>query len=347
MTTIPPHKRKQPRPKGVVKFQVSWWVVGEKAGLKVQCALGNCPTLKHMHEKVSFVDKILNILLSPFDRFLFKPNNSLGDDIYMQIINGGKDIPKLSEKWLKYYYLHIHSKLYEIMCGVYDSYDNQPYYVFVSVDTQLDDLYIDLWNTWRIIDRYPFIEALKLGQYNYFKSLNYDPADRIKIWRGSKKYLSEDIENIGKDLSLEPLPNDLKLAFSNIDKLLAEHITKKNKVLFGEQIKYKKVTLNKDQNTISVEGNKPINITSNELRLLKLMLENIGNTVTYKQIAETLNISSYFGEVDTTLKENIQQIKKDIYETLVANKIEKTTANEIRNYLEPIINIGYLLRNNN
>ena len=265
----------------------------------------------------------------------------------MQILNGGKDISKLSEKWLKYYYLHIHSKLYEIMCGVYDGYDNQPPYVFVAVDTELDDLYQELWNTWLVIDRYPFADALKLSQYNYFKSLNYDASDRIRLWRGIKKAFIEDIENIGKELPLDPLPNDLKLAFTKIDKLLLEHVTKKNLVLFGDIVKYKKITLNKDQNTITIEGEKPINITSNELRLLRLMLENIDNTVTYKQIAEALNITAYFGKVDEALKQNIQQIKRDIFETLVANNVAKITANEIRDYLEPIRNTGYIVRRSN
>ncbi len=298
-------------------------------------------------EKASFLDKLINTLLSPFDRFIFKSKHNIGDDSYMQILNGGKDITKLSEKWLKYYYLHIHSKLYEIMCGVYDGYDNQPDYVFVSVDTELDDLYQELWNTWRVIDRYPFIDALKLGQYNYFKSLNYDTSYRVKMWRGVKKGFVGDIESIGKELSLEPLPNDLKLAFTKIDKLLLEHITKKNLVLFGNIIKHKKVTLNKDQNTITIEGRKPINITSNELRLLRLMLESIDSTVTYKQIAETLNITAYFGKVDKALKDNIQQIKRDIFETLVSNNVDKATANEIRDYLEPVRNTGYIVRSNN
>lgn len=347
-TTIPPHKRKQPRPKGVVKFQVLWWGVGGNALLIVQCTLGNCPTLEYMYqEKASFLDKLINTLLSPFDRFIFKSNHNIGDDNYMQILNGGKDISKLSEKWLKYYYLHIHSKLYDIMCSVYDGYDNQPEHVFVPVDTELDDLYQELWNTWLIIDRYPFIDALRLGQYNYFKSLNYDTSNRIKVWRGVKKGFIEDIESIGNELPLEPLTNDLKLAFTKIDKLLLEHITKKNLVLFGNIIKHKKVSLNKDQNTVTVDGGKPINITSNELRLLKIVLENIDNTVTYKQVAETLNITAYFGKVDEALKGNIQQIKRDISETLVANNVEKIIADEIRDYLEPVRNTGYIVRSNN
>lgn len=298
-------------------------------------------------EKASFIDKLINTLLSPFDRFIFKSNHYIGDDGYMQILNGGKDISKLSEKWLKYYYLHIHSKLYEIMCGVYDGYDNQPEHVFVSVDSELDDLYQELWNTWLVIGRYPFIDELKLGQYNYFKSLNYDSSNRVKVWRGIKKGFIEDIETIMKELPLDPLPNDLKLAFTNIDKLLAEHIAKKNLVLFGNIIKHKKVSLNKDQNTITVAGGKPINITSNELRLLRLMLENIDTTVTYKQIAETLNITAYFGKVDEALKQNIQQIKRDIFETLVANNVDKVTANEIRDYLEPVRNTGYVVHSSN
>lgn len=298
-------------------------------------------------KKASFLDKLINIFLSPFDRYFFNSNSKVGDDNYLQILDGGKDISKLSEKWLKYYYLHIHSKLYEIMCGVYDGYDSKPEYVFVPVDTELDDLYLQLLNTWKVIDKYPFINEMRLGQYNYFKSLNYDTSNRIKVWRGIKKGFIEDIESIGKELSLEPLTNDLKLAFTKIDKLLLEHITKKNLILFGNIIIHKKVILNKDQNTIIVDGGKPINITSNELRLLKLMLENIDTTVTHKQIAETLNITAYFGKVDEALKGNIQQIKRDISETLVANNIDKITADEIRDYLEPVRNTGYIVRSSN
>lgn len=298
-------------------------------------------------EKASFLDKLINTILSPFDRFIFKSNHYVGDDSYMQILNGGKDISKLSKKWLKYYYLHIHSKLYQILCGVYDGYYSKPDYIFVPVDTELDDLFLQLLSTWRVIDKYPFIDEMKLGQYNYFKSLNYDTSNRIKVWRGIKKGFAEDIESIGKELSLEPLTNDLKLAFTKIDKLLLEHITKKNLVLFGNIIKHKKVILNKNQNTISVDGGKPINITSNELRLLRLMLENIDTTVTYKQIAEALNITAYFGKVDEALKGNIQQIKRDISETLVANNVDKNTADEIRDYLEPVRNTGYIVHSSN
>lgn len=298
-------------------------------------------------EKASFLDKLINTLLSPFDRLFFNSSIKVGDDNYLQILDGGKDISKLSKKWLKYYYLHIHSKLYEIMCGVYDGYDSKPEYVFMPVDTELDDLYLQLLNTWKVIDKYPFIDEMKLGQYNYFKSLNYDISNRIKVWRGIKKGFVEDIENIGNELSLEPLANDLKLAFTKIDKLLLEHITKKNLVLFGNIIRHKKVSLNKDQNTITVGSTKPMNITSNELRLLRLMLENIDTTVNYKQIAETLNITAYFGKVDEALKGSIQQIKRDISETLVANNVDKNTADEIRDYLEPVRNTGYIVRSNN
>jgi hypothetical protein len=42
------------------------------------------------HEKASFLDKFINTLLSPFDRFIFKSNHSIGNDSYMQILNGGE-----------------------------------------------------------------------------------------------------------------------------------------------------------------------------------------------------------------------------------------------------------------
>lgn len=297
-------------------------------------------------EKASFIDKLINALLSPFDRFFFKSNHHIGDDSYMQILNGGKDISKLSEKWLKYYYLHIHSKLYEIMCGVYDGYDNQPDYVFVAVDPQLDDLYLELWNTWLVIDRYPFIEALKFGQFNYFKSLNYDPSDRIKMWRGSKKYFVGDIESIGKELSLDPLPNDLKLAFTNIDKLLSEHIVKKNKVLYGEgEYAFCSIRINFESHKIYYRNKEIIFSYSDDFKLLHVLLKNRNTMVSDVEIAKFINEN-----VDTkTLKNkdvarDIQFIKRDLGNKLARLGIEKADIEDIKTAIERVSGSGYIIR---
>jgi hypothetical protein len=293
-----------------------------------------------MYEKASFKDKLISILLSPFDIFLFKHygNNSL------KSLGITKDT---SQKWLIYYYLLIHSKLYEVLGVTYDGYENQPQYVFVPVDTRLDDLFLELLKGWKILDKYPFIDALKLGQYNGFRSLNGDTEYRKGFWKASKCCFKEDIENMCKDLSLDPLSNELKGIFLEIDELISNHAKLKQEVLNANVITYKKVTLNIEADTITVANGKAINLTSNALRLLKLMLENVGKTVTYKQIAETLNTQSYTDCVDSAVKLDIQQIKKDISETLVASGVDKTTANEVRNYLEPIRDTGYTLRNNN
>jgi len=131
------------------------------------------------YEKVSFLDKLINILLSPFDRFLFR-DNKRGDE-YMEILGSGRDIPKLSKKWIKYFYIAIHIKLYEILSVVYNGYENQPDHVFVHVDTRLDDLFLELLKVWKKLDRYPFIQEMKLGQYNGFNSLNADSDYRRKV----------------------------------------------------------------------------------------------------------------------------------------------------------------------
>ncbi len=297
-------------------------------------------------EKASFLDKLINTLLSPFDKFTFKESHTIGDDSYMQILNGGKDITKLSEKWLKYYYLHIHSKLYEIMCGVYDGYDNQPEFVFVAVDPQLDDLYLELWNTWLVIDRYPIIEALKFGQFNYFKSLNYDPSDRIKMWRGVKKGFVEDMENVGKELPLDPLPNDLKLAFTNIDKLLAEHIIKKNKVLYGEgQYTLCSIRINFEHGKIYYKDKEIVFSYSDDFKLLHVLLKNINKIVSDVDIAKFINEN-----IDTkTLKNkdvarDIQFVKRDLGNKLARLGIEKADMEDIKTAIERVSGNGYIIR---
>lgn len=289
-----------------------------------------------MYEKVSFKDKLINILLSPFDRFLFKQY----DNNPLKALGITKDT---SQKWLIYYYLHIHSKLYEVLGVTYDGYENKPQYVFVPVDTRLDDLFLELLKGWKILDRYPFIEALKLGQFNGFGALNGDTEYRKGFWKASKSCFKEDIENMCKDLSLDPLPNELKVIFSEVDKLIPQHATLKHEVLNGNIITYKKVTLSIDSDTITIDSGKPIYITSNALKLLKLMLENIGKTVTYKQIAERLDLQSYISEVDKDIILEINQKKKEIYETLKANGIDEKTADEVRSYLKPVTNKGYVL----
>lgn len=94
------------------------------------------------YKKISFLDKLINILLSPFDRFLFRDNKR--SDEYMEILGGGRDILKLSKKWIKYFYIAVHIKLYEVLSVVYNGYENQPDHVFVHVDTRLDDLFLEL-----------------------------------------------------------------------------------------------------------------------------------------------------------------------------------------------------------
>ncbi|OGC45212.1 hypothetical protein A2V49_01225 [candidate division WWE3 bacterium RBG_19FT_COMBO_34_6] len=290
-----------------------------------------------MYEQGSFIDKLINKLLSPFDRIFFNryeynPLKTLGIT---------KDT---GQKWLTYYYLLIHAKIYGVLEVVYDGYETQSEFFFVSVDTTLDDRFLELLKCWKELDRLPFNDKLRLGQYNSFGSLNADSGFRKKLWSKLKSSFKEDIDIVCKDIPTEYLTNELKIIFSEIDKLLVEHKEKKDKILFGDDIIYKKVSLNKEQNYITIKNGQPINITSNPLRLLKLMLENIGVTVSYELIAQTLNIPTYTKRVDNAVMMDIQQMKKDIAVTLIANGIDKKTANEIREYLEPIRKTGYIIR---
>jgi len=295
------------------------------------------------YERVSFLDKLINTITSPFNKNIVLDDRS---DTYQQILGGGNDIGKLSKKWIKYYYLTIHTQLFKILSTVYDSYTNEHENTFIPVNTRLDDLYIDLHKMWKKFDSYPFIQELKLGQYDGFKSLNDESEYRKKLWKACKQTLFEDIDNM-PDLPTYQLTNDLKLAFKEIDELLEVHKILINKTLFGDTITYKKLTLNKITDTFSVNNGKPINITSKALMFLKLMVENIGKPVTYKQIAETLDLQCFLNEVDSAVRLEIQQQKKEISENLVAKRIDKKTADEIRNYIEPITKKGYIIRNPN
>ena len=99
-----------------------------------------------MHEKVSFKDKLINNLLSPIVWFS-RPET--GNDEYSNILGSGNDIKKLSKKWIWYFYIATHIKLFEILSVVYDDYDNQPDHVFVYVDSRLDDLFLELRSLWK------------------------------------------------------------------------------------------------------------------------------------------------------------------------------------------------------
>jgi len=294
-------------------------------------------------ERVSFLDKIINAITTPFDKNIRLDDRS---DDYLQILGSGEGIGKLSKKWIKYYYLSIHVKLFGILSAIYNPYKDNHENTFVPVNTRLDDLYLDLRKTWKRLDSYPFIQEMELGQYDSFGSLNTDSEYRKRLWKACKQTLFEDINDI-PELPTYQLTNDLKLAYKEIDELLEEHKTLVNKTLFGDAITYKKLTLNKTEDTFSINNGKPINITSKALLLLKLMIENIGKPVTYEQIAQTLVIQCYTDKVDSAVRLEIQQKKKEILETLVSSGIDEKTANEVRNYLKPIAKKGYIIRNSN
>lgn len=288
------------------------------------------------YEKVSFLDKLINILLSPFDGFIFK-DNKRGDD-YMEILGSGRDIPKLSKKWVKYFYIAIHIKLYEILGVVYNGYENQPDHVFVHVDTRLDDLFLEILNLWKKLDRYPFIQEMKLGQYEGFKSLNADSEYRRKVWEASKHTLFEDVEELS-NLSTIPLSNDLKSAFLEIDNLLIEHKVQKQKTLFGDGIlEYKALKFDLNKSTVQVNNSEPILINTEiqVFALLILLIKSVDTPVSYEEIAKALSISNN--------QRNIQFIKRDIYSTFTELGIEEKVAKEIRDYVVITRNLGATIK---
>lgn len=312
-------------------------VIGDLAGERVKCTWETALTPVVMdYERVSFLDKLINILLSPFDRFIFRDNNR-GDE-YMEILEGGRDIPKLSKKWIEYFYIAVHIKLYEVLSVVYSGYENQPDHVFVYVDSRLDDLFLELLNLWKRLDEYPFIQEKKLGQYNGFGSLNADSDYRRKVWEKSKQTLFEDVEEL-PSLSTIPLSNDLKSAFLEIDNLLVEHKEKKQKTLFGNGIlEHKALKFDLNKSTVQVNNSRPIliNTETQVFALLILLIQNVGTPVSYEKIAKALSISNN--------QRNIQFIKRDIYSTLTELGIEEEVAKEIRDYVVFTRNLGATIK---
>lgn len=293
------------------------------------------------NEKASFLDKLINILLLPFERF---SKGNIGNSEYFDVLETGKDISKLSNKWIWYFYIATHIKMYEILSAVYDDYDNQPDHVFVYVDTRLDDLFLELLRLWKTLDRYPFIQEKKLGQYDGFKSLNAESDYRREVWVASKKILFEDINDLPK-LSTIPLSNDLKLAFLEIDNLLLEHRKKKEKMLFGEGLlEYKSLKINLNDCTLSINNSKPvaINPETKEFAFLTLLLRKLGKVVGYKEISQVLDLNAGVGD-DTLVKRNIQFVKRDIYNKIAELGFSKKEAKEIRNYVRFVRNQGAII----
>lgn len=297
----------------------------------------------YMYEKVSFKDKLINILLSPIDWFSKAHSGKYSD--YLEVLGEGKDINTLSKKWIWYFYIAAHIKLFEILSAVYDDYDKQPDHVFVYVDTRLDDLFLELRSLWKKLDSYPFIQEKKLGQYDGFKSLNADSDYRRKVWIASKKTLFEDINDLPK-LSTIPLSNDLKLAFLEIDNLLVEHKAKKRKTLFGDGIlEYKALKFNLNDSTLCVNNSQPVPVSTKTqvFALLILLIKNVGKVVTYDVIAKELDLNSYDGKVDSDIQRNLQTIKRDIASRIIDLGFDEEVAKEIREYVRFVRNQGAII----
>jgi hypothetical protein len=291
------------------------------------------------YERVSFLDKLINTLLSPFDRFLFNDNKR--SDEYMEILGSGRDIPKLSRKWIEYFYFAVHIKLFEILSVAYDGYEEQPDHVFVYVDTRLDDLFLELRSLWQRLDKYPFIQEKKLGQYDGFRSLNADSDFKRKLWIVSKQTLFEDINDLPK-LSTIPLSNDLKSAFLEIDNLLLEHKKKKQTTLFGDGIlEYEMLKFDLTKSTLTVNNSNPIPINQ-EIQVfafLIMLIKSVGHVVTYDEITKTLGIGS-----DKSGRRNLQFIKRDIFNKFLELGFSKKVAGEIRDYVVFVRNQGATLK---
>jgi len=315
-------------------------VVGGFSWKDVQYSWETALALVFMYyEKVTFLDKLINILLSPFDRYIFNTNKK-GDE-YMEILGAGRDIPKLSKKWIEYFYLAVHIKLYEILSVVYNDYKSEPDHVFVYVDTRLNDIFLELLNLWKKLDKYPFIQEKQLGQYNGFDSLNADSDYRRKIWETSKHTLFEDIEEL-PSLSTIPLSNDLKSAFLEIDNLLVEHKKKKQRILWGDGVlEYKALKFDLNKSTLQVNNSEPvlINTETKVFTFLILLVKHAGKIVSYEDISEAIGTNN-----DKGGQRNIQSVKSDIYDIFTKLGFDENTAKEVRGYVEFITNQGATMK---
>lgn len=307
--------------------------------------MGTALTIVPMYsEKVTITDKLINTILSPFDKVFSKQNTGCEDN-YIQVLGYGKDIGNLSEKWVKYFYFAVHIKIFEILSTVYDGYEAQKEHTFVNVDNRLDDLFLELLKCWKQFDKYPFIQKLKLGNYKGFSSLNSNVPNQKQLWLACKKAFVADISELPQIPTIT-LSNDLKLAFLEADKLIAEHKTKKNKVLFGEGVlEYRNLKINLNSCTLSINNSQPIPISTKtkEYSLLILLLQNTGTVVTYKQIAEHLELNNYTESVDTDVKRYIQGMKRDLGIKLSALGFSKKEANTVRSYISFVRNIGAII----
>lgn len=293
-------------------------------------------------ERVNFIDKIVNLITSPFDKYINLDDRS---DEYLRILGNGEDISKLSQKWIKYYYLTIHAKMYSILSTVYDSYTDEHENIFVPVNTRLDDLYLDLRNTWRKFDSYPFIQEMKLGDYKGFGSLNAEPEYRKRLWKSCKNMLLEDTQGI-PELPTHQLTNDLKLAYKEIDELIKEHEILVKNTLFGTGIiEYKIFKINTNDYTVSINGSewKPFNPNTQEFVLLLLLLRNIGKPITYHEMATELKLNAFDGDVTSDVKSSIQQIKKGVFYKIRDLGFSEKDSKTVRDYIRFITNHGAII----
>lgn len=307
--------------------------------------MGTALTIVPMYlEKVTITEKLINFALSPFDK-VFPKQNTGCEDNYIQILGNGNDIGKLSKKWVKYFYFALHIKIFEILSTVYEGYEAQKEHTFVTIDNRFDDLFLELLKSWKLFDKYPFIQKLKLGEYKGFSSLNSNVPNQKQLWLACKKAFVADLAELPK-LPTLPLSNDLKLAFLEADKLIAEHKIKKNIALFGNGIlEHRDLKINLNSCTISINNSQPVPISTKtkEYSLLILLLQNTGTVVTYKHIAEHLEINNYDDSVNADVRRYIQGMKRDLGIKLSAVGFSKKEANTVRSYISFVRNIGAVI----
>ncbi len=327
----------------MVGFLLCCWLVSVTKGFDVEYSGETALTYVDMYtERVSFIDRVISIVTSPLDKNLNLDN---GNDNYLQILGSGKDIGKLSTKWLRLYYFAIHMELYKVLCAVYDGYNESHTNVFVPVSTILDDLFLDLLRAWKRLDEYPFAQDMKLAQFKGFGSLNDDSEYRKKLWKGSKKYFIEDIKGI-EELPRTQLTNDLRLTFRQIDELIEKHEEKKKLILFGDEIiEYGILKIDLNDFTISTKTktNVPFNPNTREFKLLVLLMKSVGKAIKYKILAQELELNAFDGDVTSDVKSDIHQIKKGVYHKLIDLGFLKKEAKTVRDYIRFVHNHGAII----
>lgn len=243
------------------------------------------------------------------------------------------------------FYFQIYKKMAEMLDVVFSGYIVGGR-TFEPVDEYLDGMFDELGSILHRFDIRSEMDKLPITRL-YGIHLNGNFVEDIKLWSKLKTDIFKDIEYLSQITTIHyPTPPDLELAFNRIDERLEEHKTKKYHLLYKAEdniLTWNNLILNQNKSTLSYKDFLSVNIQLNTqaIKLLKMLIKNGNNLTEYVVIAKELNLNSFHeGVGNKDIARDVQFVKKEL------NKILKKTGmskEELGKMIISVRNTGFKL----